>query len=257
MSKDMISQLKFKKPAGFDHNEFAKKLEAAYLSTNRDGKNTKKSTFSPSTVGYGHGNCPRYWFIAFNGADFDEEKSGQAIANMMNGTYSHDRIQKMMGLMGVPLETEVEIKLQDPPIRGFVDAVVEWDGKRVVGEIKTAKDEVFVIKQASNKPSGNHMIQVLLYMHVLKINEGFVMYENKNTQEICIIPVSMNDNNREYIDGVLDWMRSVYKSYTDDILPVRSGTKSSSQCKYCPVKKQCWKEMEEGEAELSALSVRK
>lgn len=259
MMAGIVKNLKFKKPGNFDHNKFALMLEEAYISTARDGKDTKKSTFSPSTVGYGHGNCARYWFIAFNGADFDETKDAAAIANMMNGTYAHDRIQKMMEKTGLVKDIEKEIRYDDPPIRGFVDAVIEWEGNNVVGEIKTTKDETFALKQASNKPSGNHNIQILMYMKVLEIDEGFVMYENKNTQEIIIIPVAMNDSNRQLINEVFEWMREVYSAYTDNTLPERGFSKSSYQCKNCPVRAKCWKELkdEEGDVHIRNLAVAK
>lgn len=247
----IVKTLKFKKPGNFDHIEFGKMLENAYISTARDGKDTKKSTFSPSTVGYGHGNCARYWFIAFNGADFDETKDPTAIANMLNGTYAHDRIQKIMEKTGVLKETEKEIRYDDPPIRGFVDAILEWEGKEVVGEIKTTKMETFDLKAAANKPSGNHNIQILMYMKVLEIDEGFVMYENKNTQEILIIPVAMNESNRELIDRVFEWLREVYAAYTNDTLPERGFAKSSYPCKGCPVKAKCWKELKDEEGVIS------
>lgn len=253
----IIKTLKFKQIGDFDHNEFAKKLEQAYASTARDGKNTKKVSFSPSTVGYGHGNCPRYWFIAFNGADFDETKDPASIAVMMNGTYSHDRIQKMIEKTGHVQELEKEIKNENPPIRGFVDIVLDWNGKTVVGELKTTRDEIFAIKVATNKPSGNHRIQILMYMKVLEAEEGFVLYENKNTQEICIIPVKMNEENQKFIDGVFAWMRDVYAIYEADTLPERTNVKSSFQCKGCPVRTKCWKELDEGVISFPALEVPK
>lgn len=257
MAGGIVKTLKFKKSDGFDHNEFAKMLEDAYVATARDGKDTRKTSFSPSTVGFGHGTCPRYWFIAFSGADFDETKDAAAIANMMNGTYSHDRIQKMMESTGTVVELEREMKFQDPPIRGFADAIIKWDDKEVVGEIKTAKEEVFAVKQASNKPSGSHLVQILIYMKINNSDEGFIMYENKNTQEICIIPVSMNEKNTEFIDGVFEWMRQVYANYQAGTLPSRGYSKTSYQCKYCPVKKTCWKKMEDGDDVLDTLVVPK
>ena len=71
MAKDIVKNLKFKKQQGkFDPNKFAGQLNEAYLKLKRpDGFNQKKS-FSPSSVGYGYGNCPRYWYMAFTGADF-------------------------------------------------------------------------------------------------------------------------------------------------------------------------------------------
>ena len=60
MSKSIIGSLKFKKVAAgdFDHVEFAKEIEEAYLSNRKTDSFTQKKTFSPSTIGYGHGNCP-------------------------------------------------------------------------------------------------------------------------------------------------------------------------------------------------------
>ena len=254
MGKGIISHLKFKNSyEGFDHNKFAKLLEDAYVSTARDGKGTKKSTFSPSTIGYGHGNCARYWFIAFTGADFDETKDAAAIANMLNGTYAHDRIQKIMEKTGTVVALEHEVKNEDPPIRGFADVIVEMDDERVVGEIKTTKDEVFAIKQSSNNVSGNHLLQILTYMKILGIKNGFVLYENKNTQEILIIPVSMNERNEKVINEVFDWLRSVRKLFDDGILPMRGFTKSNYACKGCPVKDVCWKELGDGDVEIATL----
>ena len=98
MGRDLIANLKFQKPIdnGFNAIEFAKMYEEAVLSGKRPNEFTQKKTFSPSGVGYGNGNCPRYWFIAFNGAEFENETDAMGVVNMDNGTYVHDRIQKVM-----------------------------------------------------------------------------------------------------------------------------------------------------------------
>jgi hypothetical protein len=77
-------------------------------------------------------------------------------------------------------------------------------------------------------------------MKVEGATEGFLLYENKNTQEICIIPISMNERNLNLIDETFDWMREVYKMYTDNIIPSRGFAKTSYACANCPVKKPCW-----------------
>lgn len=240
MSKNIVKTLKFKKVDGFDYAEFSKLIDKAYNDRKRAKGRMQKKTFSPSTVGYGHGNCPRYWFIAFNGEEFDEKFDATAIANMLNGTYAHERLQKIIEETGVLKETEREILCDDPPIRGFADVVLEWDDAEIVGEIKTTKDESFAHRQASMKPSSNHLLQILTYMKVEDVQEGFLLYENKNTQELCIIPVSMNERNKKIIDEVFDWMREVYRLYTEDILPSRGFAKTSYACANCPVRKPCW-----------------
>jgi len=254
MGRQIIGNLKFQKPleGGFDANVFAKMMEEAY-GESKGFVFTQKKTFSPSTVGYGHGNCPRYWFIAFSGAEFEEQFDAMARANMDNGTAAHERLQKVMAKTGVLKATEIEITHDDPPIRGFADAIIEWNGKEVVGEIKTAKQEVWDARKAEMKPSPNHLLQVLIYMKVKKVEQGFLFYENKNDQTYLIIPININEKNKQIANDLFDWMRNTYKAYTDNTLPERKFTKSTSACKYCPVKKACWKEMDEGVVDLPAL----
>lgn len=96
-----------------------------------------------------------------------------------------------------------------------------------------------------------------MYMKVLEIDQGFVMYENKNTQEICIIPVDMNENNEKLINDVFDWLRMVYENYRIGSLPSRSFTKSSYQCKGCPAKTECWKNLENTENKIEPLEIPK
>ena len=58
-----ITTLKIKrKPGGFDKEKF---LEEYWDSFDSKAGFTEKKTFSPSTLGYGHGKCARYWFLAF------------------------------------------------------------------------------------------------------------------------------------------------------------------------------------------------
>ena len=72
-----------------------------------------------------------------------------------------------------------------------------------------------------------------------------------------IIPINMDERNTKLINGVWDWMRKVYAAYEAGTLPERPFTKSQSACKYCPVKKVCWKEMDEGEVFIPAMEVPK
>jgi CRISPR/Cas system-associated exonuclease Cas4 (RecB family) len=251
MSKNVVKNLKFKKVDGFDYVEFSSMIDKAYNDRRRGKREMQKKTFSPSSIGYGHGNCPRYWFIAFNGEEFDEKFDATAIANMLNGTYAHDRIQKIIEETGTLKEMEREILSDDPPIRGFADVVLDWNDTEIIGEIKTTKEEQFIHRQSSMKPSPNHLLQILTYMKVEGASEGFLLYENKNTQEICVIPISMNERHTKIIDDTFDWMREVYSMYVDNIIPARGFAKTSYACANCPVKKHCWaaKENKYGDGE--------
>jgi CRISPR/Cas system-associated exonuclease Cas4 (RecB family) len=256
MGRDIVTNLKFKKVNGnFDPIEFGRLISEAYTEGRNLDRWAKKSTFSPSTIGYGHGMCPRYWFIAFNGSNFEDNFDAVAIANMENGKQAHDRIQTLLQNTHVLKEIEREILCNDPPIRGFADIVLDWNGKEVIGELKTVKEEVFATRQAQMSPSDSHRIQLLLYMWVENVEEGFLMYENKNNNEILIMPMSMNDRNRKYIENIIDWMRVTYKTWKDGMLPERAFTKSTPTCKNCPVRKECWSG-EMGDIQINKLDVK-
>lgn len=255
MGREIVSNLKFKKSLGkFDTESFAKMLNDSYLDTKRGDQMTTKNSFSPSLLGYGHGNCPRYWYLAFSGVMFIDNNDAISVANMAQGTQAHERIQKLVSKMGVMRHEELEIKNEYPPVRGFIDLVLDWEGEEVIGEIKTAKQEVWDARQSTMTPSPNHLLQLLTYMKLRKAKEGFFLYENKNTQEILLIPIVLNEKNKQIIEELFTWMCEVYDNFKDGGLPMRPFTKSTYSCKNCPVKKECW-DGPLGEVQISAYEV--
>ncbi len=241
MAKDIVANLKFKKHSGnFDPVSFAKMLEDAYQSTKRPDRQDTKTTFSPSSLGYGSGNCPRYWYMAFTGAFFIDNNSSVSVANMAQGTQAHERIQEIIKKMGILKHQELEVINEYPPIRGFLDVIIDWNNKDVIGEIKTAKQESWDTYQAKMSPAPNHLLQILTYMKVKNVEEGFFLYENKNTQEVLIIPVTMNERNKKIIEDMFTWMCEVYDNFKNGSIPMRPFTKSSAACRNCKIKKDCW-----------------
>ena len=254
--KSIVRNLPFRKSHGdLDIPALTEIIEDAYQSYNTSEFVTK-TTFSPSTVGYGHGRCPRYWFIAFEGAIFDKNSDPQSIANMLNGTLAHDRLGELFNRSSLDIvEIEQEIVTEDPPVRGFIDVVVNRSGEEVVGEIKTTRNVIFMHRQAKMKPAPYHIAQVLLYMWAKDVSMGFVLYENKDSHEILIIPVKREDHEEE-LQELLSWMRKVYQAHQDGELPTRPHkSKRSKECKGCPVRNTCWDEMESGVRDIETLPV--
>ncbi len=197
MARDIVKNLKFKKYEGqFDPQSFAKMLDDAYLATKRPDGDMQKYTFSPSSFGYGKGNCPRYWYMAFSGAEFIDDNDAIAVANMAQGTQAHERLQKLIQDIGIVKHLEYEITNEYPPIRGFSDLIIDWNGKEVIGEIKTAKQEVWDTRQSSMSPSPNHLLQLLAYMKIRNTDEGFFLYENKNKRSKLVGFLKLEDGIR-------------------------------------------------------------
>jgi CRISPR/Cas system-associated exonuclease Cas4 (RecB family) len=257
MSTGLIKTVRLGKKLSFDTKKFLSIVEQAYVNSRPKSKYSKKVSFSPSSVGYGAGTCPRYWYLAFTGGEFENTFDGLSVANMANGTAAHDRIEKLFADAGVLEEAEREITHQNPPIRGFVDVIVNFEGKRVVGEFKTTRQESYIHRETTGTAIDYHKVQVLIYMRVLGLDEGFVLYENKNTQELFLVPVIMDEANAEYTDYIFNWMNEVRKLWEEDKLPTRPFSQKNKACKSCALFNLCWNESPEGDVTKAPLEVKK
>jgi CRISPR/Cas system-associated exonuclease Cas4 (RecB family) len=231
----------------FDSDAMIEKINLGYTIM-RGPKHTQKKTFAPSTIVYGHGECPRYWYLAFNGATFEDNTDAYGAANMTAGTLSHDRIQAAMMNSGIAKTyindknektTEFKVIHNDPPIFGYGDAMLDWEGEEIIGEIKTMMSEAYEYRKKTNKPKTGHLVQLLIYMKILGKSKGALIYENKNNHDLMIIPVEVNDGYIKWINYAFDWMREVRKAWEDQTLPTKNYRNNSKVCKSCPVKATC------------------
>jgi CRISPR/Cas system-associated exonuclease Cas4 (RecB family) len=238
MAKNFLKQILDKQPEGpIDTKAFISAIEAGYVA-NRGPEFKTKKTFSPSTIVYGSGACPRYWFLAFTGAEFYDDADAYAVANMSNGTMSHERIQKAIEDAGIMVEKEKRIIAQDPPIFGFADAIVQWGEDQPVVEIKTMREESFAYRKHA-KPPNYHLMQLIIYMKVLGKKLGILLYENKNTHELHAIPVEVNDEYKAWADYAFDWMKKVRAQWNSKEIPQKPYRSNSKVCKKCPLAIAC------------------
>jgi CRISPR/Cas system-associated exonuclease Cas4 (RecB family) len=258
MTKSLLQSIMIKsdvssKPA-FDVSGIAEKINGGYLA-NQDPKFMTKKTFAPSTLTYSDGNgvCPRYWYLAFEGAIFESYSTPYDIANMSSGTLSHSRIEKALLDSGITrvykkenpktkeLEDTTEFKVisSSPPIFGYGDCMIVWNDEEIVGEIKTQNNEAFEYRKRVGKPKQDHVAQTLIYMKVLKRSKGIIIYENKNNHELLLFPIEVNDHYRGWIDNTFEWMESISNAWKKKELPIKNYRSNAKICKKCPVRKTC------------------
>jgi CRISPR/Cas system-associated exonuclease Cas4 (RecB family) len=263
MTKNLLKEVMIKKEKKkkmtldmptFDVSGLVEKIQSGYL-IGRESKYEKKKTFAPSTLAYGHGECARYWYLAFEGGMFEKTDTPYGVANMTSGTLSHDRIQDAMLKSGIAkpfldeketekqgkevYTTEFKVISSDPPIFGYGDAMITWNDEEVVGEIKTMPNDAFEYFKNANKPKKGHLIQLLIYMKVLKKKKGVLIYENKNNHELVLFPIEVNSHYIRWVDQTFDWMREVRKSWEDKQLPIKNYRSNSKICKSCPLQQAC------------------
>jgi CRISPR/Cas system-associated exonuclease Cas4 (RecB family) len=245
MTKSLLQQIMLKtetkvmeKPSFVDKEALIEKINSGYI-VNRVDKFTKKNSFAPSTIAYSHGECPRYWYLAFEGAVFTDNADAYGGANMTSGTKSHERIQEAMGNAGILKDSEFKITYSDPPIFGFGDVILDWAGQDLLGEIKTMPNEGFEYRKLAGKPKTGHLIQLLIYMKVLNKNKAILIYENKNNHELLIFPVELNEYYFRWVENAFEWMRTVRKAWENKTLPEKNYRSNSKICKTCPIRATC------------------
>lgn len=235
----MLKPVQKKIDSFLDTDQLIEKIRSGYT-INRVAKFAQKKTFAPSTIAFSHGECARYWYLAFDGGTFEDNADAYGGANMTAGTKSHERIQEAMG--NVPdflVDSEFKITYENPPIFGYGDVMLNWEGQELLGEIKTMPSEGFEYRKMHGKPKTGHLIQLLIYMKILKKDKAVLIYENKNNHELLILPVELNDYYARWVDQAFDWMISVRKAWTDRTLPEKNYRSNSKICKTCPLSKVC------------------
>jgi len=249
--QDMVASDNKNNTAKQEMSELIDTINAGYIAK-RGPRHQQKKTFAPSTIAYGHGECPRYWYLAFEGGTFEDYADPFAGANMTNGTKSHERIQQAMRDAGIVIDDEFKVTYDDPPIFGFGDVLIDWKGEELLVEIKTAMQEGFEYRKKTRKAKLGHLVQVLIYMKILKKARAVIIYENKNNHELLAIPVNVNDYYIKWVDQTFEWMRTVRKAWEDKTLPKKNYRSNSKICKTCPLRAVC-DQAGEGEVKINSL----
>lgn len=253
----LVANIRYGKKV-FDVKRLATLLEEGRMKRARISEDRQKTSFAPSSLGYQYHTCARKWVLAFKGGFFEEHADAIGVTLMDSGTNAHERIQEDFEAMGILQEKELELKTLDPPTRGFVDAIVAFDGETVVVEIKTTNEANFLTRKTSNTPTPYHRYQILVYMDGLGIDKGAILYENRNSGELLIIPIEMDDKNKEILEEAKSWMREVYSAYENKQLPTRAGrNKGGGICKGCPLANECWDNNGDGTIKISNMKVYK
>ena len=231
-------------------------INAGYLVKTKT-RFVKKNNFSASSLAYGAGECPRYWTLAFDGQITYDNSDAIGVANRTQGSLGHGRIQEAIeasGLLAQDMQMdpiprkydqqthpalEFRVKTDDPPFDGYGDVMIDYKGERLVGEIKTIRNDEFEYRKINRRPKMAHLMQLLLYMKVWKMRKGVMIYENKNTHELLTLPVVVSEHYRAWAEEVFEWMKLVYKNWQEKQLPEIPYRSNSKICKVCPIQKAC------------------
>lgn len=192
------------------------------------------SGFHPSYTN----QCSRYWYYLFNGVQMKSSFSPQTYRIFDNGHSVHNRLYSYFREMGVLLEEEIPVSWGTPPIEGTADGIIDWGGRKLI-ELKSISSEGFHYRKLYNKPKDEHYRQAQIYMKCLDLDSGYVIYENKNNQEI--LPIHIEIDNK-FIDKLFKKYTEIYNNYLNNQIPERPYKRTSAHCGSCDLAALCWSE---------------
>lgn len=201
----------------------------------------KVEYFRPSNTN----QCSRYWYYCFTGVDYPTSFSSQTYRIFDNGHAVHDRLYGYFREMGILVEEELPVSYDDPPIQGTADGIIDLHGHRLI-ELKSISAEGFEYRRLAHKPSDDHVRQAQIYMKCLNLDSGFVIYENKNNQQILPIYIERDD---KFIDKLFTKYRKIYSSVLEGNIPDRPYKRTSKHCAKCDLETHCWAGKDIGEEE--------
>ena len=180
--------------------------------------------------------CARYWHYLFEGTEVETSFKPQTYRIFDNGHAVHDRLYSYLREMGILVAEEIPVTHEDPPIEGTADGIIDWYGHKLI-ELKSISSEGFHYRQIYKKPKDEHFRQAQIYMRCLDLSSGYVIYENKNNQEILPIYIERDD---VFIDKLFKKYSKIYSDFKEGKMPAQPYKRTSAKCMACDLADKCW-----------------
>ena len=150
---------------------------------------TTKDVFYPSMLG---NPCDRYLYLAYNGKLGDQVIAAKTARIFDHGGSLEVRMKKYFERTGIYLASEQSVKLPNPPISGRYDFLLKHEEhNRILLELKSINDKGF--SALIDLPKPEHLLQLQIYLNLTGIDNGVVLYENKNDQALKAFKVIRNE----------------------------------------------------------------
>jgi hypothetical protein len=210
-------------------------LEKAFLASER----------TPKAINYFYagwaGQCPKRVQLMMNGIFVYKPTEFRNRKAFEYGEVAHERYQKAMKQVGKEVASEVVLKqiIDGVTISGRADLIViDPDGKKKLIELKTINGTEFKDLKA---PKGDHLSQWTIYSYMLDIQDGLIIYENKDDKKSGILPdlkIFEVSFNKDIFDKIIADFKMIISCNDKNELVTRPAVCTNP---YCEIKTDCLK----------------
>lgn len=177
-------------------------------------------------------------------AEHPETKPWDALKNavFLHGWVLHEKYQGLFQRHGQVLEVETSHYDETRYLHFTPDAVISYGGQPYIVEIKGYKQETWEKLAENDDPPQAAWHQCNLYCHLMQIERGIVLIENKNTQEIKLWVIQHDaELARPYIDRMYAVKGSLARVRAGGGIPERAcASKNENRAQKCPMATFCF-----------------
>jgi len=147
-------------------------------------------------------------------------------------------IETIKDTKGYVFEEQVRVEDKDLNVSGYADLVVTLpNGEKEVIELKSQHSRAFWYMEKSGKPSRQHQMQLWIYLYLLNIKTGKLVYLSKDDLATAEFIVELGDE--ELKAETLGRLAILNESWEKKIPPRPNEDKDAWENKYCRFHKQC------------------
>ena len=183
------------------------------------------------------GSCLRGIYLERLGVKPDREFDDRTLRVFNVGKMFEDWFISLLGQKGLKAETQVRVEDLELNVSGYADLVAEYKGEKKVYEIKTKHSNAFHYMRKEGKPMRQHQYQSWIYLYLLGIKEGAIIYLSKDDLSILEYPVFLNDKSIEdEITKELFLLNWAWQKKDPTLLPL---PEEEWKGRYCRFHKSC------------------
>ena len=131
-----------------------------------------------------------------------------------NGNKVHERYLKLFAEMRILVAAEIDAVKEDF-LHGRLDCIITDKKQNYVVEIKSCSQWTF---NKLTKPVKNHNLQIQFYMYYINIPRGFILYENKDNQQIKCFDIELD---KELVEEHIKELKGLKKEIDENIKPIK------------------------------------
>ncbi len=178
------------------------------------------------------GKCPRAIFFKFKNAP-RKKMEPRMLRIFERGEHFHRNIFDVLYRLRIGVVTEVPMP-SDGLVSGRADAILSIESKNYVVDIKSMNSMIF---RKLVQPKEENIYQLQVYLHYFQIQNGILLYINKDDQNIREFHMKYNQGLAE---SLLEDFRRLKKKLDEHVVPKRfAGWPKNWQCRYCQFKEVC------------------